>query len=199
MPTVVKLNYRTANQGGQQSALGSVNYYAHRRDVDGQVVSRLGFSRYQDGLDTQAMKDVIAQADGTYYYRMVLSPGANHDTNVDLKEWTRDLMLELEGKHGEFPYVAIEHCDQTDFAHVHVVMVLDQKLTTPELDKLRETGTELYELRRDIYEPVQTKAVDKQVQHEQIAFTETYISGHSDEPDDQTRQLRKDRHKSLDR
>lgn len=199
MATIVKLNYRTAQQGGQTSALGSINYYAHRKDIDGQQTIRTGFSRDHDELDTQTMKDLIEKSSGAYYYRMVLSPGAEHDTSLDLKDWTRDLMLELEGKHGEFPYVAIEHRDQTDHAHVHVVMVLDQKLTRADLDQLRDAGTELYELRRDWYEPNQERDTDKQVSREAIPQNEAFIGGYNDEPDDQTRRLRRDKNKSLDR
>lgn len=201
MATIVKLNYQSTDRGGQKSAVGSVNYYAHRRDMDGQVASRTGFSRDSDNLDTQAMRDLIQQSDGTYYYRMVLSPGAEHDTDVNLKNWTRDVLLELEGKHGEFPYVAIEHRDQTDYAHVHVVMVLDRKLDRADLDKLRDAGTTLYEQRRDWYEPSQspTSDVEKDVTKEPVAYDETFIAGYNDEPDDHTRRLRRNQNKSLDR
>lgn len=201
MATVVKINYRTSEQNGQKSVMSSVTYYAHRRDTQGQQVSRNGFSRDQDDLDLQAMKAVIENADGTYYYRVVLSPGAPRDSDVDLKEWTRDLMLELEGKHGDFPYVAIEHRDQTDYAHVHLVMVLDQKLTRVELDQLRDAGTELYELRRDWYEPSHSQAreADKDWPREPVTYSEAFIAGYSDEPDDQVRRLRRDKGKSLDR
>ncbi len=201
MATIVKLNYQSAERGGQKSALGSINYYAHRRDMDGQATSRMGFSRDVDDLDTQAMRDLIQQSDGTYYYRVVLSPGAEHDTDVNLKDWTRDVLLELEGKHGEFPYVAIEHRDQTDHAHVHVVMVLDQKLDRADLDRLRGAGTEMYELRRDWYEPSQARArdVEKDIAREPVAYNETFIAGYNDEPDDHTRRLRRNQNKSLDR
>jgi hypothetical protein len=199
MATIVKTNYATAWQGGRTRASAAINYYAHRDNVDGQRVNRMGFSRDLEGLDTQAMKDVIEKTDGNYYYRMVLSPGAAHDTELDLKDWTRDLMLELEDKHGNFPYVAIEHRDQTDYAHVHVVMVLQQKLTQQELDHLRDAGTALCELRREIYEPSQTKIADKHLEQEPITMSETFIAGYSDEPDDQMQRLRKDKSKSLDR
>jgi hypothetical protein len=201
MATIVKLNYQTAERGGQKSALGSINYYAHRRDVDGQFVSRMGFSREQDELDTQAMRDLIQQRDGAYYYRVVLSPGTQHDTEVDLKDWTRDVLLELEGKHGEFPYVAIEHRDQTDYAHVHVVMVLDQKLNRAELDGLRDAGTAIYEVRKEWYEPSQarTRDVDRDLPREATTNNEAFITGYSDEPDDHTRRLRRNKSQSLDR
>jgi hypothetical protein len=199
MATIIKLNYQTEQQGGQKSALGSISYYAHRRDMDGQQVSRMGFSRDRDDLTTQEMRDVIEKGGGDYYYRMVLSPGTEKDTSLDLKDWTRDLMLELEGKHGEFPYVAIEHRDQTDHAHVHIVMVLDQKLTRAELNQMREAGTMMHELRRDWYEPSQVRDADRFVAREPVAYSETSIAGYSDEPDDQLQRLHKHKSKSLDR
>jgi hypothetical protein len=199
MATIIKANYCSGQQGGQKRALTAISYYVHRHNADGQRVSRMGFSRDRDDLDARAMRDLINQGDGGYYYRMVLSPGAPHDTDVNLKDWTRDVMLELEGKHGEFPYVAIEHRDQTDYAHVHVVMVLDQKLSRAELDQLRDAGTTMYELRREWYEPSYSREADQQVPREPIAYSEAFIAGYSDEPDDQVRRLRKDKFQSLDR
>jgi hypothetical protein len=197
--TIIKANYGSSEQNGRQKALTAINYYVHRHNADGQYVNRTGFSRDHDDLDLQTMKDLIGGSNGGYYYRMILSPGALQDTDVNLKDWTRDLMLELEGKHGEFPYVAIEHRDQTDHAHVHLVMVLDQKLSRAELDQLRDTGTSLYESRRDWYEPSYSREADKQVSREPIAHSEAFIAGYSDEPDDQVHRLRKNRSQSLDR
>lgn len=199
MATIIKANYGSAQQNVWQKALTAINYYVHRDNADGQRVSRTGFSRDHDDLDVQTMRDLIGGSDGRYYYRMILSPGAPHDTDVNLKDWTRDLMLELEGKHGDFPYVAIEHRDQTDHAHVHLVIVLDQKLSRAELDQLRDTGTSLYESRRDWYEPSYLREADKHVSREPIAYSEAFIAGYSDESEDQMRRSRRDRSKSLDR
>jgi hypothetical protein len=201
MATIVKVNYLSAERGGQKSAMGSVNYYAHRKDIDGQHVSRMGFSRDEDILDPQQMRDVIQQSDGSYYYRMVLSPGAEHDTAVSLKDWTRDVMLELEARHGEFPYVAIEHRDQTDYAHVHVVMVLEQKLSRTELDQLRETGTTLHEQRREWYEPTtdRSRESEQHLLHESVTYSEGFIAGYNDDPDEPIRTPRKNKYLSLDR
>lgn len=186
-------------QDGKKKALTAISYYVHRDNAYGQRVSRLGFSRDRDDLDVQMMRDLIGGSDGSYYYRMVLSPGAPHDTDVNLKDWTRDLLLELESKHGEFPYVAIEHRDQTDHAHVHIVMVLHQKLSRAELDQVREAGTSLYESRRDWYEPSYARETDRQVSREHIAYSEAFIAGYSDEPDTQVRRLRRDKGQSLER
>jgi hypothetical protein len=201
MATIVKTNYCHADRGGLKAAVGSIYYYAHRRDREGQVVERSGFSREQDSLNTQQMSELIQQGEGQYFYRMVLSPGAERDSDVNMQEWTRDVLLKLEGKHGNFPYVAIEHRDQTDFAHVHVVMVLDKKLDRDDLENLRDMGSELYEVRLEWYEPTLTQArePEKHLSKEVVEYSEGFIASYHDEPEASVRQLRRDKNKSLDR
>ena len=201
MATLVKANYRHAQHGGRQAAVHAVNYYAHRQDMHGDQAQRMGFSREVQGLDTQAMRDLVEQADGDYYYRIVLSPGASRDTAVDLQDWTRDLLLELETDHGEFPYVAVEHRDQTDYAHVHVVMVLEKKLDRDDLDALRETGTHLYELKREWYEPTLTQTQERDVQpsREFSEVLEGYVAGYQDEPDLEPQRRKRHRNISLEK
>jgi hypothetical protein len=201
MATIVKTNYCHADRGGLKAAVGSVYYYAHRRDREGQVVERFGFSREQEGLNAQQMSELIQQGDGQYFYRMVLSPGAEKDSDVDLREWTRDTLLELEEKYDEFPYVAIEHRDQTDHAHVHVVAVLDKKLDRDDLESLRDVGSELYDMQREWYEPSlsQAREPEKHQSREMIAYSEGFIAGYQDEPEESIKQQRRDKSKSLDR
>jgi hypothetical protein len=196
MASVVRANYRTATSGGLTVVLGSISYYAHRRDRDGQQVSREGFSRDATGLDTVAMRDVIRQAEGDYYYRLLLSPGANQDTNVDLQTWTRDSLLALEKEHGEFSYVAIEHRDQTDYAHVHVVMVLDKKLSKEDLENLREYSAEIFEPRREVVEPSREMLERHQPEREVDGYLEAYITSYHDDPEAIER-LRRNKDKSL--
>lgn len=201
MAIIVKTNYCHADRGGLKAAVGSVSYYAHRRDREGQVVERFGFSRELEGLNTQQMSELIQQGDGQYFYRMVLSPGAEKDSDVDLREWTRDVLLELEGKYGDFPYVAIEHRDQTDYAHVHVVAVLDKKLDRDDLENLREVGGELHDRQREWYEPSSShsREPEQHLSREMISYSEGYVAGYHDEPEDSIKQLRRDKSKSLDR
>lgn len=196
MASIIKANYRHASAGGRAVAVKAVNYYAHRRDREGNLVSRDGFSRDEEGLDVAAMRDAIRQADGDYYYRVVLSPGDHKDTHVDLKDWARDSLLALEKDYGEFTYVAVEHRDQTDHAHVHVIMVLDKKLSKDDLENLRETSTTLYEQHRDWLEPYKDAPQRDYPEREVIDYSEGYITSYNDEPD-QMRQHKRDVSKSL--
>ena len=200
MATVIKANYRHASSGGEAKVLSSLKYYVHRRDRDGQQISRSGFSREGDELDTPAMRDLIRGAEGPYYYRMVLSPGTTPDMQVDLQAWTRDTLLELEKDHGEFPYVAIEHRDQTNHPHVHVILVLDKKLIREQFLSLREVGTELFELRREWYEPSRDHSVELELQlSRDIDYSETFIAAYTADLENVVKQKRKDRSQSLDR
>lgn len=196
MASIVRANYRTAASGGLTVVLGSISYYTHRRDRDGQQVSREGFSRDATGLDTVTMRDVIRQAEGDHYYRILLSPGANQDTNVDLQTWTRDSLLSLEKEYGEFPYIAIEHRDQTDHAHVHVVMVLDKKLSKEDLEILREYSAEIFEPRREIVEPSREMLERHEPQRELDGYLDAYITSYHDDPEAIER-LRRNKGKSL--
>jgi hypothetical protein len=201
MTTIVKTNYRHADRGGLKAAVGSIYYYAHRRDREGQIVERSGFNRNQDGLNTQEMQNLIQQGEGQYFYRMVLSPSAEKDSDVDLQDWTRDVLLELEGKYGNFPYVAIEHRDQTDYAHVHIVMVLDKKLDKDDLENLRDIGSELNDIQREWYQPSlsQAREPEKHQSREIIAYSEGFIAGYHDEPEESVKYQKRDKSKSLDR
>jgi hypothetical protein len=196
MASVVRANYRTAAFEGLTVVLGSISYYAHHRDRDGQLVSREGFSRDATGLDAVTMRDVIRQAEGDYYYRILLSPGADQGTNVDLQTWTRDSLLALEKEYGEFPYVAIEHRDQTDYAHVHVVMVLDKRLDKEDLENLRAYSTEIFEPRREVVEPSREILERHEPQREIDGYLDAYITSYHDDPEAIER-LRRSKDKSL--
>jgi hypothetical protein len=196
MASIIRANYRTAASGGLTVVLGSISYYAHRRDRDGQQMSRDGFSRDATGLDAVAMRDAIRQAEGDYYYRVLLSPGAAQDTNVNLQTWTRDSLLALEKEHGEFTYVAIEHRDQTDYAHVHVVMVLDKKLEKEDLEDLREYSAEIFETRREVVEPSREMLERHEPQREADGYLDAYITSYHDDPEAIER-LRRNKDKSL--
>jgi hypothetical protein len=196
MLSIVKANYRHASAGGCAMTVKAVNYYAHRRDREGNLVSRDGFSRDEEGLDVAAMRDAIRQADGDYYYRVVLSPGDHKDTQVDLKDWTRDSLLALEKDYGEFTYVAIEHRDQTNHAHVHVIVVLDKKLSKDDLENLRDTSTTLYEQRRDWLEPYKDTPQRDYAEHEVIDYSDGYVTPYNDEPE-RMKQHKRDVSKSL--
>jgi hypothetical protein len=138
----------------------------------------------------------VTQQEGDYYYRLLLSPGANQDTNVDLQTWTRDSLLALEKEHGEFSYVAIEHRDQTDYAHVHVVMVLDKKLSKEDLENLREYSAEIFEPRREVVEPSREMLERHQPEREVDGYLEAYITSYHDDPEAIER-LRRNKDKSL--
>jgi hypothetical protein len=199
MASIVKANYRHAKTGGREAAVKAVNYYAYRLDASGCRVRREGFSRDEDSLSASVMRGLIRQAEGEYYYRIMLSPGDHKDTHVDLKEWTRDSLLALEKDLGEFTYVAIEHRDQTDHAHVHVVLVIDQKLSKDDLENLRDTCTTLYEERRDWLEPSkdlpQRDHSEREVNN-YIDYSDGYVAPYNDEPD-RMKHLKKDVSKSL--
>jgi hypothetical protein len=80
-------------------------------------------------------------------------------------------------------------------------MALDKKLDRDDLENLRDMGSELYEMRREWYEPTLTQArePEKHLSREMIAHSEGFIAGYYDEPEESIRYQKRDKSKSLDR
>jgi hypothetical protein len=81
------------------------------------------FSKDQDVVKRRdAVNDVMDHTSTSVnYHKMVLSPGQDEPIR-DWREWTRDVMKDLEERQGrELHWYAVHH-DNTDNPHVHVVI-----------------------------------------------------------------------------
>ncbi len=81
------------------------------------------FSRDEDVVSRKdAVNDIMEHTSTSVnYHKVVLSPGQDEPIS-DWREWTRDVMADLEESQGrELHWYAVKH-DNTDNPHVHVVI-----------------------------------------------------------------------------
>ena len=147
---VVKGNY--ARAGNARSIKASGRYYTTRENERGERMEREAFSADRDTLARAELNGRIDQADRDheYHYRMVVSPGTDRQAEgVDLREYTREVMRELERQtRGEVSWVAVEHggdSAHTARAHLHVIASTNEVLSEATFARLRDHATQAWE------------------------------------------------------
>jgi type IV secretory pathway VirD2 relaxase len=145
-----------ANQKAAGSQLKAhFKYLEHRsRDELESREDRSLFSKYDDYVGRQeAAQDVMKHTSRSVsYHKILLSPGEDEPVQ-DWKQWTRDVMADLEDAQGkELHWYAVHHSN-TDHEHVHVVVAgagedhesgreKAVKLYLDDYQQLRESGRE---------------------------------------------------------
>jgi hypothetical protein len=142
---VVKANYVKRGNGEKGRAKSTIRYIQHRRDRDGERVSRTLFG-YDGELTRQQTYRMIDDAQkGTLFYRFIISPApAREDRykDLNLSEITIDTMLKLEERLGkQVQFVAAMHDDHSPHRHVHTLVLVQRKLTLEDLQALRLEAT----------------------------------------------------------
>ena len=132
-----------------------LKYIEYRsRELDETREDRSLFSKDNDHVERQeALDDVMEHtSNSVHYHKIVLSP-ADDEPIEDWREWTRDVMSDLEDMQGkELHWYAVSH-QNTDHPHIHVVLagagedseIGEQgpvKLYQEDYQLLRESGTE---------------------------------------------------------
>ncbi len=153
---VVKANYAKAGTAkSTKSVKASSRYYTTRENERGESMERESFSKDRDELSREETYERLERADQEHEYhtRVVLSPGTDREAEgVDLKEYTREVMREIERQDGGASWVAVEHghdTAHTERAHVHVIVSTDEKLSREDLEKLRKHASRSWEEARD--------------------------------------------------
>src|SRR5713226_159573 len=145
-----------ANQKAAASHLGAhMKYIEHRsRDEQGSWEDRSLFSKDRDHVERkEATSDVMDHTSNRVsYHKIVLSPGEDEPVQ-DWREWTREVMADLEDAQGkEMRWYAVHHSN-TEHEHVHVVVAgagedretgqeVAVKLYPEDYQRLRESGHE---------------------------------------------------------
>lgn len=157
---IVKTKYVKASRasaGKASSALKSHLKYLQYRTRDELKEShqdRHLFSQERDQIDRRDVQtDLMAERAGAiYYHRMILSPAENEPV-TNWRQWTRDVMGDLEHHLGtDLHWYGVLHRN-TDHPHVHVVLrgtgenretgkAEPVELTPKEFKLLRESGKE---------------------------------------------------------
>lgn len=111
-----------------QSALSSHAKYLQYRERDSEretKADRQFFDNEHDAVDRRwVVKDVLneqEQAGDIYYHRIILSPSQEEPVS-DWREWTREIMHDLEDRFDQdLKWYAVHHAN-TDDPHVHVIV-----------------------------------------------------------------------------
>jgi hypothetical protein len=145
--TVSKVNYTRAAVGGAKGmktartkASASAGYYGDRPNELGEREHRLAFTPEHDDLTLDQVRSEMREADGRYMYRVMLSPGENLEPS-ELRQWTREVMLEQPGVKSWHGWVH----ENTDHKHVHVIAWTEGKLERRDLDGFRREGDRVLE------------------------------------------------------
>jgi hypothetical protein len=144
---VVKANYVKRGTGEKGRAKASIRYIQHRRDRDGERVSRTLFGRYGE-MDRQAAYRIIEEAEkGSIFYRFIVSPDParedrNHDLDMrDITTQTIKALEDLIGGKEPIEWIAATHSDHAPHLHSHVIAVVPKRLYKADLEYLRHHTT----------------------------------------------------------
>src|SRR5260221_14016473 len=114
------------SQGQASSALKSHLKYLQYRERDPEMESRADrslFNDEEDHIDRRTVHDDLMgeRAGDIYYHRLILSP-AQDEPIEDWREWTRDVMRDLEDRlNHDLNWYAVQHHNPDD-PHVHVTL-----------------------------------------------------------------------------
>jgi hypothetical protein len=132
---IVKANYCKKEAGERRRAKDNVRYIAHRRDREGNKVTRdlFGFDGFLSKQTAYRMID-DAPKKGRYYYRLIISPDPRREDrykDLDLRPLTIAAMLKLEERYGKpVQFVAAVHDDHAPHRHVHTLVILNGRRLT---------------------------------------------------------------------
>jgi len=139
---IVKATYTKSKQG----AKASIRYIQNRPGREGEKQTRTLFN--SDGLigRWQAYQLIDAAAQGSYYFRFVISPDPkteDSDKDLHLRQITEQTMLSLEERlQQQIQWAAVVHDDHAPHRHVHLVAVVPGRLHVQDFQEMRNTATE---------------------------------------------------------
>lgn len=141
---------------GARSRLGAhLKYIEHRKMSERETRDdRRIFDADHDVVNSgDAVQDIMDHEHrNVAYHKIVLSPGENEPVE-DWREWTREVMDDLQERQGKQLHWYAVHHDNTDNPHVHVVLAgqgenletgkpEQVKMYAPDYQFLRESGHE---------------------------------------------------------
>ncbi|HEY9758807.1 MAG TPA: hypothetical protein V6C97_26805 [Oculatellaceae cyanobacterium] len=145
--TVVKHSYCKGKRG-VESARRHINYVAYRAgdEKDRENGARKFFDKNRDDIDVRDVKQRMfdtADPRGVSMHKLILSPGRQ---DVDIREYTREVMYELSREKGmTLDWKAVIH-DNTEHIHAHVCLMAKSaegkrvRLSPEDHQRMREIG-----------------------------------------------------------
>ena len=139
---VVKVTSQTKNPS---LAKATIRYIMHRREQDGQRITRDLFGKERDHTRYEAYEKIDDAPKGMNYIRLTISPSKkSEDTkhDLDFRQLTRATLLALQQ---QFPiqdlhFFASIH-EHTENRHVNILLLLNGRINTRQLKLLREAAT----------------------------------------------------------
>ena len=120
--TVVKHSY-CGGKRGKESARQHINYICYRSGEDRDKEGRKFFDQKRDDIDVRDVKQTMydhSDSRGVAMHKLILSPGRQ---DVDMYEYTREVMYELGREKGmDLTWRAVIH-DNTEHIHAHVCLM----------------------------------------------------------------------------
>ena len=138
---IVKGSY-TRSRGAAKANIG---YITKRPGKDKEKITRTLFGL--DGVMTsrEAYRMIDQAAEGSYYYRLVLSPdpiGEDTRQDLDMRALTQQTMQVLDARLNKaLVWAGALHADHAPHRHVHVLAVSPRRLTVRDFARLRLTAT----------------------------------------------------------
>ena len=204
-------------RNGKARARAHINYIAHRGGDDREHGGRKFFDRDRDDIQARDVRQLVndwTDERGVTIHKLILSPGMQE---VDLKEYTRQLMDKLQHEKGlQLEWRAVIH-DNTEHQHAHVVIMgLDKEGHRVRLDRhdhklLRNCGDEYLDrehkleryLDREIHQLLRSRDYDRggDERFRQLVYgTDRERARQLDrEPDKDRDQQEKDRNRNAER
>jgi chromosome segregation and condensation protein ScpB len=145
---IVKASYTKSRAGIK----ASVRYIQNRPGYEGQRLTRTLF-----GIDGPLTRDQVYQMideapKGTNFFRLILSPdplAEDGQKDLHLRELTERVMVALaEELQQQIQYVGAIHDDHAAHRHVHVIALIQGKLTREHFRLMRKVATEAALLQR---------------------------------------------------
>lgn len=139
---VVKASY-TRRKGAVKAHL---RYITHRPGRDNARTTRVLFGRDGRLTKDQAYELIDQARRGTVFFRIMLSPDPRQEDrfeDLNLRELTADALLYLQQRlQTEIHFIAAEHADHRPHRHVHLIALIQGRLTKADIQALRAFVTE---------------------------------------------------------
>lgn len=159
---VVKANYVKRGVEAKNRAKATIRYIQERPDKQKEKQERTLFG--SDGTLTreQVYRMIDEASKDTLFYRLVISPDPNKEDSLrdlNLAELTKQTMAELENRlKTHIFFAAVEHNDHAPHRHVHVMAILNRKLSRADINFLRSKASSASALQRRILDLKQERS-----------------------------------------
>ena len=184
---IFKANYVRKNHHERVNAKGSVRYIQHRRDKDGEKITRTLYGPEGEMTRYDAYRMIDDASKGAYLYRFVLSPDPateDHHHDLDMRDIAMQTMAALEDRLGvPLNWVGATHSDHAPHLHAHVIAVIPHKLYVHDLEVLRKRATQACLEQRLFLDRALTRERERPYPAFSLATYAPYLDSLSDAPE----------------